>query len=356
MTVRPVSAPRLASVAQILQEMLSAHGAAASVSMGLQDAIGLVLDQDIVVATPVPPQTLALRAGYAVTSLDLVGGSAYAPVPIAAKPPWIEAGEPLPPGADAVIPRDALSVVGPHVEILTSCTPGENVRRAGEDAPVGAILRPRGQVLRALDAALADAAGRRDVVARPVTIKAVLPAEARGLAPLFRLVAGARISLASIGDAGAFSDSAADLIIVATGAERTGEPEPPRTRHLSGGLALAGAETATVALLGSTPLLVAPPRVEALAALIFGLIGPYVDALTGRDTRPTWQAPLRHKLSSAIGFSEVALLRETMGAVEPVGVGTLSLTALSQADGYLVVPPESEGFPVGDVVEATRFE
>ena len=85
-----------------------------------------------------------------------------------------------------------------------------------------------------------------------------------------------------------------------------------------------------------------------------GLIRPYADALSERRSGMPWRASLTRKLSSTIGLMEVALVRETMGAVEPLSVGALNLAALARAEGYVVIPPESEGFQSGDTVEICR--
>jgi molybdopterin molybdotransferase len=41
--------------------------------------------------------------------------------------------------------------------------------------------------------------------------------------------------------------------------------------------------------------------------------------------------------------------------VEPLASGYLSLQALARADGWILVPPESEGFAAGSMVEVRWF-
>jgi molybdopterin biosynthesis enzyme len=53
-----------------------------------------------------------------------------------------------------------------------------------------------------------------------------------------------------------------------------------------------------------------------------------------------------------VGLTELVLLRETKGGLEPVSAGSITLSALARAEGFLVLPPDSEGLPDGAEVEA----
>jgi molybdopterin biosynthesis enzyme len=100
-------------------------------------------------------------------------------------------------------------------------------------------------------------------------------------------------------------------------------------------------------------VIVLPPRLDTVLAVTLCLVEPFADRLSGREARAVWRrGPLTRKLSSSIGLTELALVRETMGGLEPLGAGSLTLGALANADGFLVIAPESEGFQAGDVVEA----
>jgi len=334
--------------------MLAARGPINPLTLPITDAVGLVLDQDLIVPGPVPPQPIALRAGYAVASSDLVGASPYSPVPMTGEPPWLESGDALPPGFDAVVPRDAVEMRGPVAEILASCSPGENVRRAGEDAAAGSCLRKKGELLRDIDVALAGAAGVLDAVARRVRLRCRLDENSRDLSSLIADVAGARVEIETV-TGGSFpcDTSGADLTLVISPRNHAGLL-PSGVELLAPGLALRCAETVAIGIVDGVPIVIAPPRLDTAFALLCGLIRPYVDALSERRSGMPWRGSLTRKLSSTVGLMEVALVRETMGAVEPLSVGALNLSALARADGYVVIPPESEGFQSGDTVEICR--
>lgn len=319
----------------------------------------MVLAEDLAVERPVPSHMTALRAGYAVASGDLVGASAYAPLRLREAPRLVEAGDPLPPGTDAVLPRDAVTA-GPPVEVVLEAAPGENVRRVGEDLGAGHVLRRAGEVLRPLDAAVAAAAGLADVPVRSFSLDLQGDRRALSILALFtaRGRSGIRANVVPIGfDAEADgrtirSGSGADLIVLAAPPPLSSRTPATFGPVLAEGIALRGAETTLVAA-GPTPLIVAPPRLDALVTLWCCVVDPFSAFLTQRGSPSVWRrARLTRKIASQVGLTEIALVRETKGGLEPVGSGSITLAALTQAEGFLVVPPECEGFPEGAEVEA----
>jgi hypothetical protein len=125
------------------------------------------------------------------------------------------------------------------------------------------------------------------------------------------------------------------------------------TGMVAQGLALRPGEMTQVGLIGSTPLVIVPARPDSLFAVTRCLLAPLVASMTlQRLRRSVIRAPLGRKLSSNLGLTELALLREESGRLEPLGIGALSLPALTKAEAWLAIPPESEGYGEGEVVEA----
>jgi molybdopterin biosynthesis enzyme len=60
--------------------------------------------------------------------------------------------------------------------------------------------------------------------------------------------------------------------------------------------------------------------------------------------------PLKRKVTSTIGLTELIPVARTGGMAEPLASGYLSLTSLTRSDGWIVVPAESEGFAAGTPV------
>ena len=76
-------------------------------------AIGWVLAEALVAPGPLPAAPVAARDGWAVASADTAGAAPYAPLPLPGAPAWVEAGENLPAGADAVLTPFEVDAAGP---------------------------------------------------------------------------------------------------------------------------------------------------------------------------------------------------------------------------------------------------
>jgi molybdopterin biosynthesis enzyme len=98
-------------------------------------------------------------------------------------------------------------------------------------------------------------------------------------------------------------------------------------------------------------VLLIPGRLDAALA-IWLLIGrPLLARLAGgtvEDAPVT--LPLRRKVTSTIGLTELVPVGCGEGMAEPLGSGYLSLTSLARSDGWIVVPADSEGFAAGTPV------
>jgi molybdopterin biosynthesis enzyme len=121
---------------------------------------------------------------------------------------------------------------------------------------------------------------------------------------------------------------------------------------ISHGIALAPGETAALGSVDGRPVLLMPGRIDAVFACWLTIGRALVDRLSGaRETEIAIKATLARKVTSAIGIAEVVALRREGEKVEPLASGTLSLQSLAHADGWMLVPAESEGYPAGTLVE-----
>ena len=90
----PVSLTALDSA---LAALLGGLGLVAAKELPVCEALGCVT-ADVAPTGAYPSRDIALADGWAVRANDLVGASAYAPVPLIAAARWVEAGDPIPDG------------------------------------------------------------------------------------------------------------------------------------------------------------------------------------------------------------------------------------------------------------------
>ena len=134
----------------------------------LGDSHGRVLAEDVESAVDVPPFDGSAMDGYAVIAgpeaeLTVVGESrAGHPAPERVEPGTairISTGAAMPAGATAVVPLERSRPAGERVQVEAS-SPGDNVRRAGEDVRTGSVVLARGSLLGPAELGVAASVGR----------------------------------------------------------------------------------------------------------------------------------------------------------------------------------------------------
>jgi molybdopterin molybdotransferase len=183
--------PALRPLDEALAELLShARPLAGADTVSTFDADGRVLAQDLVSALQVPPQDNSSMDGYALRCADLSGLNPANPVlPVsqriaagasgaalaAGTAARIFTGAPVPAGADAILMQEDCELLPgdpsapPSIRLRTLPTPGQWIRRAGEDVRQGAVVLARGARLTPASLGLAASIGldRLQVARRP---------------------------------------------------------------------------------------------------------------------------------------------------------------------------------------------
>ncbi len=179
------------SVADQLSAVLAAVTLLPPVLVSLDEALGLVLAEDILSKTDTPPFDNSAMDGYAVQRADLLQASDMHPVtlPVIAdlaagtsQNPLLEPGQvarimtgaPIPDGADAVVPIEDTDQGTETVTIVRAPQPAAHIRRAGEDAHAGDTVLTRGSVLWPTRIAAAASAGTSSLWVHPVPRVAVI--------------------------------------------------------------------------------------------------------------------------------------------------------------------------------------
>jgi molybdopterin biosynthesis enzyme len=332
-------------------------------------AFGRCLAGDILTARAQPPSAIALRDGVALSADATLDASSYAPVQLPGTPAFVEIGDPLPVGADAVAPLEAVEVRGAAVRVLAALAPGDGVLSYGGDATPGDVLGREGLPLRATDlAAMAalDLAG--DVrVCEPRVCVATASRERHPVIQatselLARLVddAGGLATVAPVDRAGlegAVADPEQDAVILVggSGGGRRDRSVIDLARLGSvafHGVGLAPGETAAFGTIAQRPVLIVPGRLDAALAVWLTLgrrmLARLADCVLDDSGAPV---VLARKITSTLGLVELVPVMREAGGVVPVASGYLPPEALARAHGFVIVPADSEGFAEGTTVE-----
>lgn len=316
-----------------------------------------------------PAFNIAIIDGWAMRSGDIVGASSYSPLPLAASPVWVEAGDRMPAHCDCVLDADLVEELGPMFQVLAESAPGRGVRRAGDDIAAGRSIIAPGQRLNAFDLLAVCAAGFDRIPVRSPRVGVIdVPSGDGNTASsqfIFEFVkaAGGRPDILQAKGRDAASISAAlesdayDLVVTVggTGLGRTDATIDALAVHgarLIHGVALQPGRTAAVGIIGSTPVIAVPGASDQALAACLMLVQPVLDRLTGRPPRGELVRRLARKISSSIGVAEIVLLETLDETWMPIAVGQLSLDAIAGADAWLAVPGDSEGYAAGTPVGA----
>jgi len=369
----PQRIARLAPLPDVLVWIDANVRAVAPSDAGIANAIGHALAEDIKITHAIPPKAVSLRDGFALQSDWTSDASSYAPALLPGIPQRVDAGDELPPAADCVAALEHIAIEGARAEALTVVAPGEGILLAGGDAGANQPLLRVGKKLRAHDAAILRIANISNVTVRAPRIRVVhagraddtiIASAAVMIAAALVSDGGAAISDESTGSAAlesALQDNDVDAIIAVggTGAGRNDASVITLSRIGSvafHGIGLMPGETAAIGVAGGKPVLLMPGRIDTALAcwLVLGrqILARLANAVMDDVTT---QSKLARKITSTIGIADVVLLRRRGGDADPLASGYWPIQALAQADSYLVVPPESEGFPAGASVHTSRL-
>ena len=179
------------SVDEHLAGILAAIRPIAPIDLGLIEAAGAVLAEDVTATQPLPSFDNSAMDGYAVRASDVANASAGHPVTLpvvgevvagdtgayglnAGTALRITTGAQVPAGADAVVPVEWTDGGTAKVEVRQGAAPGHAIRRSGEDLRAGERVLTAGTRIGPLQLALLAAAGRASVRVRPRPRVAVL--------------------------------------------------------------------------------------------------------------------------------------------------------------------------------------
>lgn len=374
-----VAAPHLSSLDAAISWVVGGTTCLDAETAPILSACYRVLAEEIRTANPIPMTDQAALDGFAVAAGATLGASSYNPLSLPLRP--ISAGEPIPPDTDAVIPLDLGQTRAPDVaECVDAVAPGENVAMRGSIAAAGTLLASAATVLSPAHVGILISIGLAnvEVIRRPRVRIVVAPGSSviDSNGPMCRALAqrdgGVVVETVSCernrrGFRSVLGAEDADLILVIGGTGRGSDDHAAAALDEAGALAIHGIamRPGETSGLGHTrsgvPVILLP---GSPVACLFGyemLAGRAVRRMGGRDPAlPYSSRAMRtaRKIVSAIGMTEICPLRcAAPGFVEPLpSLGETGLMSAITADGFLIVPEASEGYPRGASVTVYLYE
>lgn len=340
-----------------------------AIDVAIADVLGCIVAEMPPLKKGLPEFSVATTDGWALHARDIVGASSYSPLQLSKAPPWVEAGERMPDGCDCVLDADLLEHAGALFQVLAEAPPGHGVRRAGNDLEAGRSIIAAGYRIGVADLLVMRAAGFEKMKVRSPRVRVIDVPSVDGNSASSHFVyeflksADARVSITRAASRDAASISTVivaepcDLLAIVGG---TGFGRMDATIHalalrdalLAHGLALQPGRTAAIGKIGNTPVVAIPGAADQALAVCLMLIQPVLDKLSARAPRAGVTRPLARKIASAIGVAELVLLKSSDGAWMPLAAGQLSLNAIADADAWLAVPQDSEGYATATALEA----
>jgi molybdopterin molybdotransferase len=372
--------------------------------ISLLEAAGRVLAADVANPVNVPGFARAMMDGFALHAEDSLGASSYNSLPLkilgtclpgeafakrvgSGEAVRIMTGAPMPEGADAVLPVENTQTDGDRLLALGEVSPGKHVGRVGEDIRAGEIILQAGRLLRPQDVGVLSSIGisRVQVVRRPrvrilIAGNELLPmgtpprgfqiSDANGpmLSALVERDGGEPILPGILPDERdailAALKAEADIVLVAGGSSVGQEDHVPTLLAQHGELAIHGiamrpsSPTGMGRLDGCLVFLLPGNPVSCLCAYDF-FAGRAIRALGGRAKDWPYRrirAKLTRKLVSVVGRIDYARVYVRGDEAEPVAIsGASVLSSTTRADGFVIAPVNSEGYPEGAEVEVFLY-
>ncbi len=341
--------------------------------VALNQASGRVLGAEIRAAGAIPSHDCAAIDGFAVRAEASVGAGAYNPlaVPLIS----ISAGQALPAGMDGVVPLDHGEPDGAgRLVLVDPVSPGANVDRQGAVSIAGGLLIAAGTRLKPHHIGLLAVAGfgHAPLIRRPrvrIAIAAAAPSDGAVGAdgPMVRAAAerdGGVVAVSRLADACA---EPADIVLVIGGAGTVRGDNSAAALAAAGtldldGVALVPGETTGFGHTAAGVPVVLLPGAPAARLWSYELFaGRAIRRLGGRDPGIPYSpctVTTARKIVSTIGTTEICPIRRRPdGRAEPMApFAEIGLMAAAGADGFMIVPEASEGYPEGAQVTVYLYD
>jgi molybdenum cofactor synthesis domain-containing protein len=410
MQVRGKGFYRLTPVGEALEKLLSGIRVMGEEEVLLEEALGRVLARDVVAERDNPPFDRAAMDGFAVRGENTFGAGQANPIYFRIigevltgqsfngevsdfEAVRITTGAPLPRGADAVVMLEHVNELGGEIEVIKAVPPGKNVSLRGEDYKKGEVLLKRGRVLNPQEIAILASLGMRRVkvfrkprvgiISTGDEIKEpgeelkegqVYDTNSFALAALCRATGAEASRLGVVKDEYEAMKHAVEAglgydVLLISGATSVGKRDvvPEIVRELGEvvvhGVAMRPGEPTGFGYVGDTLVFMLPGYPVASIVAFETFVRPALQVMQGLSPAipyPAIKARLRRKIPSELGrrdFVRVKVEHTPRGyEAEPVRTsGSGIVSSLVRADGFVIVPENTEGIEKGEIVEVRLF-
>ncbi len=372
--------------------------------VALVDANGRAAAADVQSTRDVPPFSRAGMDGFAVIADDTFGASRYEPktlrviekvytgqVPTRHLTPGtaveIATGAPMPAGADAVVMVEETEMAGDRVRILTPVYPRQNVGRQGADIVVGQTVIRDGDVLNPsrIGALAALGIGEVEVYAKPTVAilstgneiidpgQALRPGQIYDinkftLSTIVQEHGGVAMPFATAQDTIEALEAAIDAcvacdVLVFSGGSSVGERDlildviGRKGEIVFHGIAVKPGKPTVFGTIDGKPMFGMPGYPTSCLSNAYMLLVPALRSIGRLQPRHTHtvRLPVGQRIVSTTGRHQFYTVRIVDGLAMPAFKASGDITSMSQADGYIEIPAQTDIVEKGQIVDVKLF-
>lgn len=365
-------------------------------SVLIEVADNRILASEVCSEQNVPHYKRSAMDGFAVRAEDTLSASPASPIILKLTEEEVvqntcqrvHTGSAMPAGADAVVMLEDSRLMKGAVEITAQVHPNKHVGEIGEDVIAGDMLFEPGHQLRPGDLAVLGSIGIRDIEVYHRPLIAIIPT-GEEVMPRGTLLNPGEIwetnslmtasYVRKFGAVPRISDivtdnyellrqailagSDADMLIISGGTSVGERDLVPSViaeigELLVHGVAISPGKPTALGIVNQKPVLCMPgyPVAGLVALLVFGKDAIQKLGHIPKKPEIIIRLPLKYKITSRQGYQTYVRVRIVDNMVEPLmtsGAGILS--SVAKADGYVVVPPNIEGYGAGTEVDVMLF-
>jgi len=375
--------------------------------VALLDANGRVCAADVQSMRDVPPFARAGMDGFAVIADDTFGASRYEPktlrviekvytgqVPTQRLTPGtaveIATGAPMPPGADAVVMVEETEIAGDEVRILTPVYPRQHVGRQGADIVVGQTVVRDGDVLNPsrIGALAALGVAAVEVYARPTvailstgneiadpgqelqpgqiydinkfTLSTII--QEHGSVPVPYATAQDTIEALDEAVETALREGGCDVLVF-SGGSSVGERDlildviARKGEIVFHGIAVKPGKPTAFGTIQGKPIFGMPGYPTSCLSNAYMLLVPALRSMARLPPRHmhTVSLPAGQRIVSTTGRHQFYTVRIEDGQAMAAFKASGDITSMSQADGYIEIPAQTDIVEKGQIVDVKLF-